>query len=499
MAMRISRLAGLWLLAWLCLLPLAARAQGVNRALLVGCDRFVTQEDTAPASANNVMQMANALSGGAMNLETLITRRNDVASPEELEELIQAAFSQAQEGDVSYFYISTHGVWSQGQDNGDMTLLLSDGQQEEGVTARRLREMFDKIAGVKVLILDACHAGAVIGKGVHAPFDNVFQGAEYKVICSSGGAEESWFWSGAEEGEATVGAGYFSGAVVRGISAMGSYGADENRDGVITLTELKRYLLNHHGESTVQTYPEEDDFPVLAYDAASYTGRRRDSYIESVSFDSDVLSQEEPTANFSFTVLRPVHVAYQIVYQRKGRWDFESAGIRYDNAENPGARGYLSPGLKERALTLDLSEEGSYGYALVQMITQADGQPSLASSRVLCVPPAQGDPLLEILPQESFAPDTGQELGFVVHHQYPCELTVTIEDMESKTVRRLASRQGSRPQQLLPRGSTFCWNGRDNGGAPAAPGQYRIRVKAYIGGETYEALSEPVTLLDSQG
>ena len=36
MAMRISRLAGLWLLAWLCLLPLAARAQGVNRALLVG-------------------------------------------------------------------------------------------------------------------------------------------------------------------------------------------------------------------------------------------------------------------------------------------------------------------------------------------------------------------------------------------------------------------------------------------------------------------------------
>ena len=337
--MRISRLAGLWLLAWLCLLPLAARAQGVNRALLVGCDRFVTQEDTAPASANNVMQMANALSGGAMNLETLITRRNDVASPEELEELIQAAFSQAQEGDVSYFYISTHGVWSQGQLNGDMTLLLSDGQREEGVTARRLREMFDKIAGVKVLILDACHAGAVIGKGVHAPFDNVFQGADYKVICSSGGAEESWFWSGAEDGEAAVGAGYFSGAVVRGISAAGSYGADENRDGIVTLTELKRYLLNHHGESTVQVYPEEDDFPVLTYDAASYTGRRRDSYIESVSFDSDVLSFEEPTANFSFTVLRPVHVAYQIIYQRKGRWDFESAGIRYDNAETPGSRG----------------------------------------------------------------------------------------------------------------------------------------------------------------
>ena len=499
MAMKISRLAGLALVIWLCLLPMTARAQGVNRALLVGCDRFVTQEDTAPASANNVMQMAEAISGGAMNLETLITRRNDVSSPAELEELIQAAFSQAEEGDVSYFYISTHGVWAQGQDNGDMMLLLSDGERENGVTARQLREMFDRIAGVKVLILDACHAGSVIGKGVHAPFTNVFQGADYKVICSSGGAEESWFWSGAEEGEAAVGAGYFSGAVVRGISTTGGYGADENRDGTVTLTELKRYLLAHHGESTVQTYPEEDDFAVLTYDAASYNGRRRDSYIESVSFDSDVLSQEEPTANFSFTVLKPVHMAYQIVYQRKGRWDFENAGLRYDNEENPGSRGYLSPGLKERALTLSLSGEDSYGYALLQMITQADGQPSLASSRVLCVPPAAGNPLLEILPQDSFTPDTGQELGFVVHHQYPCELTVTIEDMAGKTVRRLASRQGSRPQQLLPRGSTFCWNGRANNGEMAAPGQYRVCVKAYVGGEMYEALSEPVTLLDSQG
>ena len=36
MAMKISRLAGLALVIWLCLLPMTARAQGVNRALLVG-------------------------------------------------------------------------------------------------------------------------------------------------------------------------------------------------------------------------------------------------------------------------------------------------------------------------------------------------------------------------------------------------------------------------------------------------------------------------------
>ena len=48
-----------------------------------------------------------------------------------------------------------------------------------------------------------------------------------------------------------------------GLSVQGGYGADENRDGVITLNELKRYLLAYHGASTVRCYPEEDDFAVL--------------------------------------------------------------------------------------------------------------------------------------------------------------------------------------------------------------------------------------------
>lgn len=498
------RLSALFALVWLCLLaPSALADEVVNRALLVGCDRFVTQEETTPSSENNVLQMAEALSGGAMNLETLITRRNDVASPAELEELIQAAFSQADENDVSYFYISTHGLWEQGQPNGDMTLLLSDGRNENGVTADMLRAMFDRIKGTKVLIIDACHAGAMIGKGVHAPFDNVFQGNEYKVICSSGGAEESWFWSGMEEGEAMVGAGYFSGAVVRGLSAKGSYGADANRDGLITLTELKRYLHDNHGASTIHTYPEEDDFTILSYDAASYTGRRRDSYIEGLSFEGDLLTLEEPTVSFSFTVQRPVQVAYQMIYQRNGRWDFDHGRLIYDNSEQYGvygdAMGFLSPGMKERTVSLDLADAGSYGYALLQIITQSGGVPSLVSSRALCVPPASGDPQLIILPQSGFCPSQQEELGFVVEHIYPCELTVTIEDQSGKTVRRLASRQPSRPQQLSPRGSTFCWNGRRSNGDMAEPGAYNIRVKAYIGDEVYESLYEGVMLLEPMG
>ena len=92
------------LLVWFCLPFAQALAErGVNRALLVGCDHFVTQEDTSPSSENNVGRMAEVLSGGAMNLERLVTRSTGLGSAEELERLILDAFSEATEDDVSYF------------------------------------------------------------------------------------------------------------------------------------------------------------------------------------------------------------------------------------------------------------------------------------------------------------------------------------------------------------------------------------------------------------
>jgi len=494
-----------WLLVLLlCLLPLTARAEsGVNRALLIGCDEFVTRESTAPSAANNVSRMAQTLSGGAMNLENLVTRSTGLTSVQELEALVDLAFSEAREGDVSYFYISTHGVWEEGQRAAEMTLLLSDGHREEGLSAYKLREIFDRVPGVKVLMLDACHAGAVIGKGVHAPFDNLFVGPEYKVICSSGGAEESWYWSGETEGGVLTGEGYFSGALSLGLSARGGYGADQNRDGVITLTEVRRYLEDNHGASTARTYPEEDDFAVLRYDAESFTRRRRGSAVDGVSFTGDVLTAEDPEIAFTFNMLRPSQVAYQLVYRRGGRWDFPRAQLIWDNAERFGAygdaQGYLTPGLKERSISLGEIDEDSWGYVLLQMISMDDGAPSVASSRVICVPPASGDPLLEVITAEAFYPGAGEEFSFVIHHQYPCELSVTIEDALGNTVRRLTSRRPTRPEQLLPLGTSLCWNGRLSDGSLAPVGEYRIRVKAYVGEERYEVLSEPFLLMEGQG
>ena len=498
---------------WLCL-PLFAGGQDVlpetapetpqvSRALLVGCDRFVSQMDTAPSSANNVRRMSEALSGGSLELAALEARPEGVTTANDLAALVLDTFEGADDNDVSIFYISTHGVWEERAGSGGMTLLLSDGETESGVTAQQLRTMFDQIPGRKVLLLDACHAGAMIGKGVSVQMDNIFAGGDYVVICSSGGAEESWYWSGDIDGERLAGAGYFSGALVRALSVDGNYGADDNRGGVITLTEVKRYLLDHHGASTVRTYPERSDLPVFTYDVQAHTGRSRDAVIENVVFESDVLSDEEPTVYFSFNVVRSVQVAYQLVYDRGGRWDFDNAQIIYDNSGYFGAWPMpgrtLSPGMKERAITIDRADAGDSGYVLLQLMTIDRGVPAVVASHLLAVPPESGDPALAFSIPQDFRPAAQEELTFIVQHAVPCELTVTVQDMEGNTVCRLASRQASRPEQLSPGGTTFTWDGLTTRLEACPPGQYRISVRAYVGDERYEALSEPFLLTEPVG
>ncbi len=510
--MRMRSLLAL-LLAFVCL-PLSALARElpenvpqeagrVNRALLVGCDRFLSQPDTVPSSANNVQRMAQALAGGTMALELLLTRPEGVGSLGDLAGLVLDAFDAADEDDASIFYISTHGLWQEGMGSSGMTLLLSDGVREVGITAIQLRTMFDQIPGRKILILDACHAGAMIGKGVDEHLVNVFSGPEYIVLCSSGGAEESWFWSGEINGEQLAGAGYFSGALVRALSVEGGFCADDNRDGVITLTELKRCLLDTHGASVVRTYPEESEYAVLTYDVTRYTGRSRDALVEGVYFESDVLLPEEPTVYFTFNVVSSVQVAYQIVHHRQGRWDFDNAQLIYDNNGDfrewslPGRT--LSPGMKQRAITIDRAEAADSGYVLLQLLTIERGVPAVVCSRVLCVPPEAGDPQLSVDMPMAFCPDGFEEMTFIVRHEVPCEMTVTIIDDQGRTVRRLSSRQTSRPEMLAPAGTCFTWDGMDSDGLRAPDGMYRVKVRAYVGEERYEFISEPVYLLAMVG
>ena len=497
-----------FLLAFFCLAALrplpTARGEEDSvrreRALLIGVDEFVSQPSAYPSSTNNVYAMQEMFQAAAEPLEKILVPDAPVTSVQQLTELIQRVFGGAEAGDVSYLYISTHGLYD--PENGvEPALLLSDGQTENHLTPEELEAAFDGISGTKVLILDACNSGAFIGKGM-TEWDEppCFLGDDFKVITSSGAREESWYWSAGEDAkqEERQGAFYFTQALCDALSAACGYPADQNHDGSITLKELYDYLLLNHAASTPQVYPQnDDDFVIFRYDPLDPlpTGLER-SPIMDVTFSDLVLDQDSREITIEYIAMRPVRVAYQLVYRREGRWEFENAQLIYDDSERFSAfgdqEGAVSAGWKQRTLRLDELADDAYGYALVQLVSIDRGKLRVHAGRVLCVLPEEEPPAPTVEISGSFAPETGRELAVFVGHTSPCTLSVAILDEEGQVVERLCHRRSTRPMGLA--GTTLYWDGKQRDGSPAPAGTYRVRAQIHWKGQTLSVESEAFEL-----
>lgn len=485
----------IWLLCVLLLLPFCARAEGTGRALLIGVDDFVTKPSAYPSSTNNVYAMQEMFQSSALELEMLIVPDEPVTTVDALTHLIRSTFEGAGEDDVSYLYLSTHGVY----DEQEPVLLLSDGTVEEGITPAELEKAFEGIPGTKVLILDACNSGAFIGKGMAQPMEErYFLGDEFKVLTSSGAMEESWYWSAGQD-LAGQGAFYFTQALAEGLSARCGYPADPNRDGAVTLSEAYDYLLLNHAASTPQVYPQNDDFVIFRYhpDAPQPMGLDR-SPVMDVTFTGTTLSRDERQIGIEFIATRPVRVAYQIVYQREGKWEFDKAQLIFDQAERftafgdqPGA---VSAGRKLRSVNLGELNGASHGYVLVQLVSIDQGKLRVHAGRVICVPPSEGEMNLTASVDAELNLSSGRELSIFIGHDYPCTLSIAIVDENEKVVHRICHRQSTRPMQISPEGSVYYWNGTLRDGSKAAPGVYRVRAQANMNDTTVTVLSSAFTI-----
>ena len=461
------------------------------RALLIGCDHFLTQEDTWPAAEHNIQLLSDTLMNDRRNYALIRSYASAIASVEAFEDAVLNTFGSAGDGDVSLLYISTHGVLGGETEGAEPSgLFLSDGREEALLTGPALERVLSRIPGVKMVILDACNSGAVIGKGLPALENGVcLSGPAYKVLCSAGGSEASWYFHGGGSEEA-AGASYFASVLSSGLGAQGDFGADQNHDGDITLREAYAYLLDNYAASTTQAYPQNDgDFVLFSYDPAA--PRRVSKAVTDLSFDETLLTAGETEVSFAFTVQRQAELYYQIVYHRDGAWQFDQAQHFLDGEQ---ADGTVLPGRKTRVLTLETAADAS-GYAIVQLITLEDGVPVFQGARLLCVQPASGEVNLSVSAPSAFPADAWRELPILVRHDVPCGLTVNILNADGRTVRRLAYETPSRPQQLSPAGSTFYWDGRLADGAPAPAGQYTVQVKVFLGGKLFTAESEKITLL----
>ncbi|MEG2603653.1 MAG: caspase family protein [Clostridia bacterium] len=476
----------------------------VERALLIGVDEFVSKPSTYPSSTNNVYAMQEAFQAALTQLRTLLLPDRPVTSAEELTRLIRKTFAKAQEGDVSYLYLSTHGEYDP-QSGKEPLLLLSDGVTEGSISPAQLEAAFDGIEGTKVMILDACNSGAFIGKGLSDPPEKAyFLGDDFKVLTSSGALEESWYWSADDtidtelKDQAPQGTYYFTQALADSLSPRSGYPADRNRDGSVTLSELYDYLLLNHAASTPQVYPQTDSFVVFRYATSDPlpTGLNR-SPITDVTFSGTTLSRDSRDITIEFIAMRPVRVAYQVVYQREGKWEFDKAQLIYDAAERYttyGDRaGAISAGRKVRTLTIGALTNEAYGYVLVQLVSIDQGKLTVHAGRAICVPPESGELNLSTRTQAVF-PSDGRELTIFVGHDYPCELSVAIVDGQDKVVHRLCHRESTRPMQIKPTGSVFYWNGRLKSGEKAAPGVYRVRAQAKMNDATVTVFSDHFTL-----
>ncbi|NLV57876.1 MAG: CHAT domain-containing protein [Clostridiales bacterium] len=482
-----------------------------ERALLIGFDEFLSRPSTYPSSTNNVYAMQETFQEASKPLETLLIPQVPITDPADLAALIQETFAGADEDDVSYLYISTHGVYDPTSDE-EPALLLSDGQREGRITPAQLEAAFEGIKGTKVIWLDACNSGAFIGKGQVAQPERVhFLGKDFKVLTSSGALEESWYWSAAnpdkpEDQGAGIysklppqGAFYFTQTLSQGLGQRYGYPADINRDGLVTLSELYEYLLQNHAASTPQVYPQQDSFVVFHYDvnAPLPQGMERSPILD-VTFSGTMLDIENQQLTLEYIVTRPIRVAYQIVYQRDGKWRFDEAQLLYDDVERFTAfgdqAGAVSAGRKVRTLSLRQGEESAYGYVMVQLVSIDKGRLTIHAGRVLCVPPAQGNLRLKVDVKEHYHTGDPKELCIFVEHAYPSALSIAVVNARGEVVRRLCHRRSTRPAQTDPAGSLFYWDGTDKNGDPLPPGTYRIRASAAMNELTFTVMSQELRL-----
>lgn len=467
------------------LLPFSSEKKvnsSVLRAMLIGSDHFITQENTYPIAGNNLNTLHTLLQSDYRQYQDVVVCYETIATPEMLAENMQHFFAGCDNNDISLFYLSTHGTVT----DEACGLYLSNGTQETILPPQTLADLLSAIPGKKILLLDACNSGAFISKGTdNLETSHPFTGKDIYVITSAGACEASWQWQ--SNLHSTSGGSYFAALLSGGLS--GYHAADTNRDLTVTINEAYAYIRENIAASTPQRYPENTaDFPLYCYSPSESNALPP---MSGLVFEDTLLSADQSDVHFSFTIHRETQLYYQLVYYKDGKWDFENAAFFHDTQEGDGP---LSPGRKQRNLQLNTQNRDDSGYVMIQLFSVEADVPVFLGGRLLCIQPARGAVQLQVATADGFDPLFGEEMSILVSHDVPCALSVSVRDASGKVVRRLSYSLPTRPLQLSAPATVFYWDGTDNQGMMAPLGKYYIHVQASIGDNRFTAESAPFIL-----
>ncbi len=482
------------LIVSLLLLALPALALGQTRALLVACRDFLSMPDLGNSVSGNLHIIGSALVGAGLNVGSLSIEDDTIGTTEQLQAALDDAFGGADETDLSILYLCTHGVLASADDN-HMYLLLGNGESEAPLGAADLQAMLSSIQGEKLLIVDACYSGALLGRGLsepsllpgsraHTPASSetpFLADSSIHVLTSAGGFESSWYYD--SEGLTTGAVSYFASALSSGLGLYGKPEADINNNGEVTLEELRRYLSTAVPSSTVQLLSARANTLTLPVATGASLARALSGF----SYGDSLLEDDDPTLEFSYTVTQETAVQYRVVRQVGGSWDWQNATTFLDEGDD--GDGLLTPGRKTRELTLDGMTEGESGYLMLQVFAVTGEEVILCSERLLAVRPAFVEPAVTLSSENpTFDAAALREVALEARINVPSEITVTVYDAQGSAVRRLAASQLTRP---TPGDITMLyWDGRDDVGNLVPAGAYTAALETVIGGSRQKATVE---------
>ena len=434
----------------------------VLRALFLSCDTFVTRESTDNCARQSSEALARAFAQDAREYERIALYHDEI----NLEALLLDTFSEAQDEDICLICLTTHGEYNPARSNGEARLVLSDGQTEREITARELERMVENLHGHVILLLDCCHSGAFIGKGLSQSADeNLFLSGKSAVLCACGGSEQSWYWSSSRLNK---GMSYFSSILLNAIDIQSGCPADYNADGIVSMGEALAYLEENYGASTpCLLCPQGAADTLFAYEREKSGAG---GLVCDLSVEEEPLIAPQGEAEITLILRRDAQVYYQILYEKNGVWDFENAAVLQDEKGEAGYR------RRQLRLTLPDEDEDSGGYALLQVFTLEQGNIRLWCNKLIRVWPAMSDAALSVDTGEGFCPDANGELAIFVRHDVPCKITVQVYNASGRLVRTVAENLSTRPCHLTPSGTAVYWDGRDGDGKICPNGAYYARV-----------------------
>ena len=267
-AMLLSTAPGSAAMTYASLNQLDYQADTTYRALLIAQCSYTTIT-ALEAPARDVQRLRSALTRHR-GTPYLVTIEQDLKQSEILT-AISETFADAQPQDVSLIYYSGHGAKGG-------ALVGVDGT---GLSVSSLRSALDQLPGRKILLVDACYSGAIIGRsadgGTAEDFVSDFTSAftlrsrdnlatdGYFVITAARSTQQS-----GEKGISLNGEWIYYGIFTRHLcdglgydylsDAAGALLADTNGDRVVTLQEMYQYAkvnaAAEYASQTAQVFPD---------------------------------------------------------------------------------------------------------------------------------------------------------------------------------------------------------------------------------------------------